>query len=381
MNILPREEIRTLMNVRESPCVSIYLSIPVSGEPSRQAQIRLKNAIKESQILLSDYGIDEKTTDNMIKPLRELATSIAFMDEISSTLAVFLSPGWVKYYWLPIDTSEMVNVAERFHLKPLLGLFSGSEQYYLLALSQKKVRLFKGSRYALTEFRNTGLPDGLKDALNYEEREKTLQRVTGRGGTGMSPGHGAGYDLVEEELEQYARVIDKGLSSLLRGQKAPLLIAAVEEEIALFRKISSYPLILEKGIAGNPDELSNHDLHKLSWEIMGPYFQDEWRKVLHQFGELEGSGLTDTDILKILPAARTGRVQSVFVARDIQKWGIFDLDDHSMEIHNAKNPGDQDLLDLAAYLTLMNGGDVYVLEPGSIPGNSTIAVIYRYIEK
>lgn len=383
MNILPREEIRTLMNVKESPCVSIYLSIPVSGDPSRQAQIRLKNAIKESETSLSAYGMDEKMIVHLTKPLRELATTVAFMDEISSTLAVFLSPGSVKYYWLPIETREMVNVSERFHLKPLLDLFSGSEQYYLLALSQKKVRLFKGSRYALTEFRNTGLPEGLKDALNYEEREKTLQKVigrsAGRGGTGKSPGHGAGYDLLEEELEQYARVIDKGLSSLLKGQKGPLVIAAVEEEIALFSKISSYPVTLEKGIPGNPDELSAHELHKLSWEIMEPYFAEERRKILHQFRELEGSALTDTDILKILPAAYNGKVQSVFLARDIQKWGIFNTADFSLEIHNARNPGDQDLLDEAAYLTLMNGGDVYILESESMPGNANIAALYRYI--
>lgn len=385
MNILPREEIHALIHAQEKPCISIYLSIPPSAaDPSRQLQIRLKNAIRESESSLFSYGMEEKGIQLLIKPLKDLVTTAAFMDGTTSSLAVFLAPGFMKYFWLPQETREMVNLSERFHVKPLLNLFSGSSQYYLLAFSRKKVRFFKGSRYALTEVEAAGFPNGIKDALNYDSREKTLQRIPGkspgRGGkSGMSHGHGAGYDLLQEDLEKYFRIVDKKLAALLKDQKDPLLLAAVDEEIVLFNRITSYSHTLEKGISGNPDGLSSHELHVLSWEIMEPVFEKEYAGIRDQYREKEGSGLTETDLLKILPASSSGQVQSVFVARDLQKWGIFDPGSLSLEIHNSKMPGDQDLLDLVAYYTLINGGDVFVKDPESIPGGSTVAALMRYL--
>ncbi|MGH8601563.1 MAG: hypothetical protein ACREXR_01905, partial [Gammaproteobacteria bacterium] len=45
----------------------------------------------------------------------------------------------------------MAVVEHRFHLKPLFPLISGDGTFYLLALSQNEVRLFKGSRYHINE--------------------------------------------------------------------------------------------------------------------------------------------------------------------------------------------------------------------------------------
>ena len=41
-------------------------------------------------------------------------------------------------------------------------------------------------------------------------------------------------------------------------------------------------------------------------------------------------------------------------------------------------PGDEDLLDLAAIQTILNGGTVYVVEPEQVPGQTLLAAVFRY---
>ncbi len=380
MNILAREELRSLMDVQKGPCASVYISFPPSGEPSRQARIKLKNAIRELEILLEKSGMEKKDEISFIEPLQGLLMDIPFWKSLNMALAIFLSMDDIRFFWLPAGVKDLVIFSERFHIKPLIQFFSGEEQYYLLALSQKKVRVFTGSRYSLDPTGINDLPGGLKGALKYEERERTLQRTHGSPGGkgGLSPIHGAGYELNKDDILKYFKIVDKALLNILEGKKGPLLIAAVDQEISLYKKITSYPRIVEEGISGNPDNLSAHELHRRSMEIMGPYFREKEEKAISEYHEMVGSGRTSEDLKKLIPMAAEGRIQSFFVARDYRQWGNYDSSVDQIEIHNEKMKGDGDLLDLAAYYTILNGGTVYVIDPERVPGGGLASGIFRY---
>ncbi|WP_206602860.1 hypothetical protein [Leptolyngbya ohadii] len=47
-------------------------------------------------------------------------------------------------------------------------------------------------------------------------------------------------------------------------------------------------------------------------------------------------------------------------------------------IHPQPEIGDENLLDLAALHTLINGGTVYAGEPGSVPDDQPLAAVLRY---
>ncbi len=49
-----------------------------------------------------------------------------------------------------------------------------------------------------------------------------------------------------------------------------------------------------------------------------------------------------------------------------------------MQIHSEPQPGDEDLMDLAALHTLLNGGTVYAVMPEQVPGDTAVAAILRY---
>lgn len=383
MNILAREELRSLMDVQKGPCASLYISFPPSGEPSRQARIKLKNAIRELETLLEKSDTDRKEIVSFLEPLQRLLTDVPFWKSLNTALAMFLSKDDLRYFWLPVEVKDLVTFSERFHIKPLIQFFSGEEQYYLLALSQKKVRFFRGSRYSLDQLEIEDLPSGLKEGLKYEEREKTLQRVHGTPGGkagkgGLSPAHGAGYELTKDDILKYFKMVDKAIRNAVDDTKIPLLVAAVESEISLFNRITAYPSVVGKGIPGNSDNLPSHELHCRSMEIMGPFFKEKEEKAIREYNEKVGSGRTAEDIKQLISMAPEGRIQTFFVARDCRQWGHYDPSRDRMEIHNEKLKGDQDLLDLAAYHTILAGGTVYVVDPERVPGGGLSSAIFRY---
>jgi hypothetical protein len=77
-------------------------------------------------------------------------------------------------------------------------------------------------------------------------------------------------------------------------------------------------------------------------------------------------------------AAREGRVEALFVARDAAVWGVHDLDSGAVEVHEERMPGDDDLLELAAVEALLHQGTVYSVAAGQMPTSGCAAAIMRY---
>ena len=79
------------------------------------------------------------------------------------------------------------------------------------------------------------------------------------------------------------------------------------------------------------------------------------------------------------PAARHGRIDTLFVASGRQRWGAFlPGDEGSVIVHDQYEPGDRDLLDVAAAATIRTGGRVFPLAPDALPGGADAAALLRY---
>ena len=87
----------------------------------------------------------------MLEPASKLLQDSHFWQHQSDGLAIFLSSNRARRYRLPLNFAELVVVADHFHISPLLPLFTGDGQFYILALSQNEVRLLLGTRYSVSE--------------------------------------------------------------------------------------------------------------------------------------------------------------------------------------------------------------------------------------
>jgi len=108
-----------------------------------------------------------------------------------------------------------------------------------------------------------------------------------------------------------------------------------------------------------------------------------WATLFSHVDSLYGSacacnGRASGDVEAVVPAAYHGQVDRLFVAVGVQCWGTFDPTTHPVHWHSEAQTGDEDLLDVAAIHTLLNGGTVYAVAPEYVPDIRPLAAIFRY---
>lgn len=393
--LLSRSELERLTESYDQWHISIYMPTHRAGDGIQQNPIRLQNLLDEAEEQLREGGVSATKARELLAPARGYVEDNIFWQHQSEGLALFLAEEFARYYQLPFDFDELAVVSEHFHIKPLLPLLSDNGRFYVLTLDQEEIQLFQGSRYTIGEIDLERVPDGLAEILRWDDPEKRLQHHTGTESVfdgdiaAVFHGHGvASEDDPKEYIERYFHRVDEGVSDLLAGEEAPLVLAGVDYLLPIYQEANSYPHLLEEGVARNPQELSREELHTRAWEIVGPLFQASREEALDVYHHLSGDDSERSSdelrkrasdkLAEIVPAAYYERVEALFVALDTQRWGTFDPDTGEVDLHDEAEPLDKDLLDFAAAHTLLNGGAVYAVEREAVPGDGDIAAVFRY---
>ena len=381
MDILTRAELEQLLAKEQQWCVSIYMPTHRTGTEAQQDPIRLKNLLGEAEKRLSDQGVGRRDVQKMLEPASNFLRDSHFWQHQSDGLAIFLSSNRVRRYRLPLNFEELLVVEDHFHIKPLLPLFTGDGQFYILALSQNEIRLLNGTRDSVSEVDIGQVGGSLAEAIPSGDYQAISQHHTSSSDSVTFHGQGGGSDeSAKNELLRYFRLVSDGLTEFLQENRAPLVLAGVEYLLPIYKEANSYPNLIDTVIKGNPDLLRADELHKSAWNILEHHLQAAQEEAVAQYQQLAGqTSERATDILeKIVPAAYHGQVETLLVAAGMQQWGVFNPTTNEIEIHDQMKTGDEHLLDLAAVQTYSKGGIVYTMEPEKVPGGKIVAAVLRY---
>ncbi|MDA8123576.1 MAG: hypothetical protein M0009_00080 [Deltaproteobacteria bacterium] len=385
MDQISKEELKDLLTPGGGQCISLYLPTHRAPVEGRQDLILFKNMIREAEERLVASGLKGAEAKEFAAPLQRLLDDAAFWQYRGDGLAVFYARGSLRTYRLPMHFEAAVVVASRFHLKPLIPLLAEESGFYVLALSQNEIRLLEGNRYSAWEVELEHIPASLAEAIQYDAPERQLQFRSRSGASGAGQkqsalffAHGVGGTDNKDDIRRYFHQIAKGLQEVLRQDHVPLILAGVEYLLPLYREVNVYPHLLTEGIPGSPELLSTEELQKRAWKLVQPRFAKAQQEVLAQYRQLAGTGRTARDLREIVPAASGGRIEKLIVAEGGQAWGRYVADPEAVEMHAKPQAGSEDLLDLAAVLTAVNGGLVYAVAQEALPENGPAVALFRY---
>jgi hypothetical protein len=366
--ILPND-IDLLLDAKADPCISMYLPTHPITLHAEKDRIRLKNLRAEAFGKLLERDIRRPDAESILLPVDQLLEDEAFWPYLSDGLAIFCSPGPHAVFRLPISPSPTLRVEDRFILKPLLPLLSESEIFYIMAISRNAVRLFEGTPHHVSEIHINELPANMSEALRLGGREPN--RAPQRLWQG-SEGEKALY-------RNYFLYIDRVLRPFYGDSSSPLVVAAVDYLLPIFREASTYRSIVPLGITGNPDKLSAEELHTQAWPIVEPLFSGRRRDALEEYQALQGSGRTTQEIQTIMSAALDGRVKTLFFSLSAEVFGSFDAATRTLEVRPDPLAGDTDLCAQAARWVYRTGGVLFGGEPPHIPAGGPMTAIFRYL--
>jgi hypothetical protein len=389
MTIPTKSELRYLLESRQGPCITMMFSTNRTSIEREAEELKLRNGLREVEQRLRQHDLRGAAIENLLEPVRAQVEQEAFWQHPGDGLVVFLAPGIFRSYQLPFAVKDRIVVTDHFFLKPLLPLLVDDGRFYVLALSQNKVRLLEGTRFSIEEIAlPKEVPHSLADALKYEDIDENDVRhhssssgaVMGKAGrrAAIFHGQGVGIDTHKDEILRYFQQINRGLHELLREESAPLVLAGVGNLLSIYREANTYPHLVSQGIAGNPDRSKPDTLRELAWVIVEPTFLEQEREAAARYKDTVGTWLASSSIEEVLPAAYYGRIESVFIALDQEQWGHYDAATNTLVLHEQEEAGDDDLLDIVGQQGLRHGGKVYAVEQRDMPGATPVAAIFRY---
>jgi hypothetical protein len=369
----------------ERPCLSLYMPTERVTSEAHQNPVRFRNMLRRAHEELVRWGAMPSLVHKILSPLEELAEREVYWLYQSDGLAVFAAPGYAQTFRLPYRFREEVFVGESFVITPLVPLFFHSEQqFFVLALEKYRVRLYSGGPAGMAEVERERLPLDLWKALQVDVPEPIVQYRTGlrlgRGRTHMAThGHGYGREDLKRLMAEYYRMVDRALLQLTNERQLPMILAGVEYEVALYREISRYPIIVPEAIYGSPEHYGVNELHARAREILRRWSDTQRRQWLERFWNLRGSSPKVSDeFTTVFFAAVQGRVDALFVRPDQEVWGIADYSRHTIEFVPAGTPGAVHLLNEAVIHAFAARGQIFAVSEEELPEGVVMAAVLRY---
>jgi len=384
MSKITEKLIQELLQVEDSPCLSLYMPTHRHHPDNQQDPVRFKNLLKEAeQSLLQKYSSQETRT--FLEPIEALLTNPTFWNHTKDGIGIFRSADKFETVILPIDVEALVIVADSFHTKPIRKYLQSVDRFHLLGLSLHEIKLYEGNRHSLEEIDLNGKVDStIKEALGDELTDGHLTAASYGGVSGesnaMHHGHGGKKDEVEIDAERFFREVSNQIEEhYSKPFDIPLILAALPEHHNLFHEVNKNSHLLSEGVKINPFALDKEELAQLAWEAMEPAYHANLKAYGERFAQARANGKGSDEYKELAVAAVEGRIDTLLVEADrIIEARITNLTTGNTQKKDLDNPRVDDLTDDMGELVMKMGGKVVIVPTEKMPTDTGLAGIFRY---
>ncbi len=361
-------DIKALSQARDPASVSIYLSTTPETQNIGAARTRLGQLLKDAESQLEAAGIEKRSIWPISEQVQDLMDDDDFWQRQAHALAVFVTPSRLLTHRFAAHVTEMVQVSDRYHLKPLLRSVTVPQSGYVLALEEDRVRVFDVS--AGERAVEIKVPDMPKDAHSAVGTAS----VNSRSASGRIQG-GEGQKL---RLRQYVRKVDAALRPFLSGRSEPLILAAAEPLLSIFRSVNSYPHLTDAAIGESPAKMSAAEIKDHAQPMIRALHEERVESACETFVARENQGRATTDIAQAARAATFGAVDTLLVDMDIVIPGTVDDDTGAVTFAESDSAASYGVIDEIAGRVLAAGGTVLAVRKADLPRQAELAAILRF---
>lgn len=369
------QSIRDLKEILSSPgpCLSVYRSANANV-------LEWKESLRTLEPKIPQYGPEAR---QLLKTISDWKLVAPDEEPRGRSIAVFRSPEVFRVAWVDEQVRSRAFIGPHFYIRPLLAELTRDKTFYILALSQRNVRLLRCTSRTSEEiplpagietnydaYMNTAKPDHVRDNRSSAGRDSGSSK-------GVMFGTGGEREDKDEYLTHFFGQIDHGVNERLRGKTEPVVLAGVEYEIALYRNINTYPHLATESVLGAPNSLKAGEMHARALDAMLRCYENKVGSALAEYNHRAGGGATNR-LKEAITAAHDGRVLTLLVSDSLETTGYFDEITHTVKGRETGTSEDEDLINDAAVQTILHAGQVFVVPNGKMPNGAPLAAIFRY---
>ncbi len=353
--------LKKLKDIVSENCVTIIMNTHRTSPDNKKDALTLKNLMKEAETRLT-ADMNKRGGWNMIERLQKLAEKIDHTYNLDS-LILFVNEDVAEFTRMAIPVEDRVIIDDTFATRDLIRSMRMETNYFVLVLSQKKVRLIEAVNDGVV--REIGAPFPMKNDLFDTANRVDLSDSTRQ--TNLR--------------EEFFNKVDKAVNAVRNEHHIPTLICGVEENYHVYLRVADdkrgfYDTYL------NQDRIEEkaHAIVSESWEVVRKYTinrndarKEELRKAVsaNQF-------LSDTN--DIWRAIRNGRVETLFIERGLFQPAVMEGEEivYVPESDRTKKGVIDDIYDEMIEENMRFGGDVVFLPKGELTKFNGFGAITRY---
>jgi len=383
MRQLTPNHLEELLTTSSFPCISLYQPTHRHLPDTQQDPIRYRNLLREMEDSLRQK-LSAGETKKLMQRFKDLSDDRKFWNHRTDALAILASADMFHIFELQRPVQELLVVADNFHIKPLLRILQSADRYQILCLNRQEIALYEGNRDAMDQVELDDVPATIAEALGDEltEPHQTVASYgsgAGKGGKEMRHGHGGKKDELDIDMERFFRAIDRAiLENHSRPSGLPLMLAALPEYHAHFRRISHNPQLLAAGLETNPFVLSSDSLRDQAWQKIEPFYLQRLTGLIDAFHAACAHGLGSDDPTQVAAAVGAGRVQTLLLEADRSIPGHFDAASNTLKTGSPTDAETDDILDDLAEAVLRKKGEVVIVPRERMPTATGLAATYRF---
>ncbi len=347
---------------KNGPCISIYVSRDTGANGRTARQLRLIRLLRTAdKLLTADHG-EERALEIMRKLWKMEPQKLLEAQHMS--LALFHSPQFTGYLQIPQEVPELAVVANSFHIRPIISWLQNDWSYYLLSLSQKRVRLYRGSSQSLELVHEREADERFLNKLNSKEERNHNAKSEFR---------------PRERIRRFFAECEDELHRITSKDRLPVILAGVGYLHPIYRSVNRDQDLIQDAIFGNVDRWSEEDLRRNALEIVNRLQEYARQNAVRQYLKAEVDGKATDDLGKVAKAVFEGKVQTLIISQDRHLFGELKERSGRIVLHPHQiNSRDDDVLDDLAEAALARGGRVLSLSSFEMPSTSPVAAIFRW---
>jgi len=367
---------------KEGPCLSLYMPTHRNIFRSNKDSLVFKNLVKEAESSLEQV-YSSKDIHSLISLLNQIEDNNEFWKNSLDGLAIFATLDKMIIYRLEKELQPIAIVSNSFHIKPIIEYYQGLETFSILALEANTFALYEGNHLGVKPIELSDDVDvTLSEVLGTQHTESFLTRGS-YGGSGKEGstfhGHGGKSDDEKIDEEKYFRYVDRFvLDNISKNAKYPLVLVTHKEHDFVFRNLSNNPYLLDESIEGSYSDFKKDEMKIELKRIFVRRFSAKVNKAIEKYNRLKEKELSSDQINVLLKALLKGKVDTVFIEKDLIIPGKINLETRKFVAGDISNPKIDDLLEDIIQQALLTNSKIYILSADKMPSKSGVAAIFRY---
>lgn len=358
--MITRHDLKELQALTKVPALSILLPTHRTSPDNKQDPIVVKNLVSEATERLSQE-FSGRDLEPLLVNLDGLVSDINYAHTLDG-LALFVSHEFAKLFYLPFTVPKRVVIDQTFATRDLVYGLHRAQRYWVFLLSQNATRLLAGTGDTLEEVVDGSFP----------------MQMEGPGATTALP-DSADSAYLDDRHRRFFQQVDRAFADYAADDTLPLILGGVIRQISFFQEVSQYASQVAGTITGNFDKATVAELVPEVWPFVQEVRGKQRAAALAALDAAMGEGKVVSAIEEVWRLANDGRGKLLLVEKGYHVPAVVD-DKGGLQV--VAEPGGTEVMDDAVdeiiEAVLAKGGEVMLLEDGTLPDHRHIALTLRY---